>query len=175
MNAPAPIVHPPRLPMRDPYAPPGATIGGDHVRSPLYSPLQVAAGAFVGGPVGLAYFLWSNFRALGKHDAARWTAIAGALLMVLLCLLLPVLPERMPSWPVTLLYMVTGRYVAERFQLTKDAIAVSADHDFQSSWKVFGIGVLCLIASLVLLIGPLVALAMLGVWDPLGLMQLQPG
>lgn len=172
MNAPAPIARPP---LRDPYAPPRAAIDPGHARADVYSPLQVAAGAFVGGPVGLAYFLWANFRALGNRDAARWTAIAGALLMVTLCLLLPVLPERMPSWPITLLYMATGRYVAERFQLTKDAIAVSADHDFQSSWKVLGIGLLCLIASLVLLIGPLVALAMLGVWDPLALLQVPLG
>lgn len=162
---------PPRLPAAnaDPYAAPAAELRADASGNRLYSPLQVSVGAFLGGPVGLAYFLWANFRALANEQAARRTLAAGAALMVALIVTLPILPDRFPSWPITVLYMVTGRYVAERFQMTKQAIEYSADYTFHSGWRVFGIGLSCLVVSLVLIVVPIVALALLGIWDPMGL------
>jgi len=168
---------PPPLPARvaafranDPYAPPAAALRSEASGSRMYSPLQVAGGAVLGGPIGLAYFLWANFRTLANERAARLTLAGGALLMAVLVVLLPILPERMPNWPITLLYLLAGRFGAERWQMTKQAIADSADYTFHSGWRVVGLGLLCLIASLVLLIGPLLALAWFGIWDPMGIM-----
>ena len=164
-----------RLPLRpvvgmsvDPYAPPGAAINAEASGTRLYSPLQVAGGALLGGPAGLVYFLWANFRALANEQAARWTLAGGAALFVVLVAILPVLPDRFPSWPITLAYMVAGRFLAEKLQLTKQAIEYSADYGFQSNWRVAGLGLACLVVSLMLLVGPMLALAFLGIWDPMG-------
>jgi hypothetical protein len=156
---------------RDPYAPPRAGLNADASGTRMYSPTQAALGAFLGGPVGLTYFLWANFRTLANEEAARWTLAAGAALMTVLVVLSPMLPERMPGWPITLVYVLTARFVAEKMQLTKEAIASSSQYTFHSGWRVFGIGLLCLLVSLALIVGPLLALAFLGIWDPMGVMQ----
>ena len=40
----------------------------------IYSPYQVFAGAFFGGPIAAVYLVWKNFEALGKESLARTCA-----------------------------------------------------------------------------------------------------
>ncbi|MHA6204698.1 hypothetical protein ACXU4B_09765 [Dyella soli] len=129
----------------------------------LYSPTQASAGAFLGGPVGLIYFLYRNFAALGKKSEARMTLILGAVLVVALWVVLPILPQKMSGVPFTVAYMVIARQVAEKYQLTKQVIASSSQYTFQSSWNVVGMGVLCVLGSVVLILGPFVVLYATGV------------
>ncbi|GAB2801210.1 hypothetical protein [Dyella kyungheensis] len=129
----------------------------------LYSPMQASAGAFLGGPVGLIYFLYRNFVVLGKKSEARTALMLGAALIVALWVILPILPQKMSGVPFTVAYLVTARLVVEKYQLTKQAIASSTQYTFQSNWNVFGMGLLCLLGSLALIIGPYVVLYALGV------------
>jgi hypothetical protein len=147
----------------NPYAAPAATL--DHTASTtvaLYSPAQAATGAFLGGPVGLIYFLRQNFLTLGNKSAARTCLILGALLIAIILIVLPFLPAKFPSSPITLVYIVIARYVAEKYQATKQAITESPEYTFQSNWTVFGMGLLCLLASVMVIIGPYLALHALG-------------
>lgn len=147
----------------NPYATPGATLSEPTATVRLYSPVQAACGAALGGPVGLIYFLHSNFRTLGNAAAGRQTVLYGALLVVALVVVLPLLPENFPSLPFTLAYVLAARHVAERYQMSKQGILESAQHDFHSNWRVAGLGLLCLLGSAVAVILPLMALGMLGI------------
>jgi len=155
----------------NPYAAPGAAVRDVPAAGPyrLYSPGQVAGGAFLGGPIGAIYFLWANFRALGNHHAAQRTLIFGAFFIAIMVVVLPLLPESFPSLPITIAYVLFARHVAEKHQMTKQAIADSDVHYFHSNWRVGSLGLICLVASVIAMLGPMLLLAATGIWDPLGL------
>ena len=121
------------------------------------------AGAFLGGPVGLIYFLRENFVALGDDALAKRSLVYGAALIVALLVILPFLPEKFPSSPITIVYMIIGYQIANSRQMTRGAIEASTHYTFHSDWRVFGLGLVCLLGSLTILVGPLVLLSMAGV------------
>lgn len=129
----------------------------------VFSPTQVACGAFLGGPIGLMYFLMSNFGALENVKAKNKALYGGLVLLVGLLCILPLLPEDFPSMPFTIAYVVAARFIAENHQMTKSDIVESEYHQFQSNWKVFGMGVLCFVASMAAIMVPLLVLSMLGI------------
>lgn len=59
--------------------------------------------------------------------------------------------------------MVAGQQFANNLQLTKSAIDESPRYAFESNWRVFGRGLLCLRGSLIVLVTPLWLLATMGV------------
>jgi hypothetical protein len=149
--------------IENPYAAPTAalsSLAGSHPIK-VYSPTQVACGT-IGGPVGLIYFLWRNFIALGNEAAARKTLWYGVIGIVVLLALLFALPAKFPSSPFTIAYILIARGVANKYQLTKDAIAASPNYEFHSNWRVFGLGLLCLLGSVIVLIGPVMVLSAMG-------------
>ncbi|WP_130619122.1 hypothetical protein [Dyella amyloliquefaciens] len=149
---------------QDQYAAPATTF--NKAVSPaiaIYSPIQIAFGTFLGGPVGLIYFLWKNFVALEKYTYARRCLILGAALIAALWLLLPFLPEKTSGMPFAIAYVITARHIAETYQLTKPAIAEDPRYSFRSNWNVVVAGVLCLVGSVVLIVGPILALYMFGI------------
>lgn len=139
----------------NPYAAPEAEIAAEAGTCPIYSPNQVAAGAFVGGPVGLIYFLRENFLTLGNVRQARQSLLWGVVLIVALLVILPWLPDRFPSFPITIGYMIIGQQVANKYQLTRSAIAESPRYIFDSNWRVFGCSLLCLIGSVIVIFAPM--------------------
>lgn len=153
----------------NPYAAPGAAIQNVPYCSTtglirLYSPTQVACGT-IGGPVGLIYFLKANFSSLGNDRQARNTVLYGTLLILALLVTLPFLPDKFPNSPFTIAYILIARYVAGKYQMTKQAIVESPGYDFHSNWRVLGIGLLCLVASVVVIVGPFMLLEFLGIWS----------
>jgi len=147
---------------------PYATPNSDLIATPasathLYSPAQAACGALLGGPVGLIYFLRANFKALGNERLEKNTLIYGCILVVALVVALPLLPDKFPSAPFTVGYVVAARQIAEKFQMTKQAILNSSQYGFHSNWRVFGIGLLTLVGSAVVVAGPLLILHFMGV------------
>lgn len=145
------------------YATPKSDVETGLEQVKIYSPTQVACGALLGGPAGLIYFLLTNFTTLGNHSARKNTIYAGITLIIALLVILPMLPDNFPDIPFTIAYIVTGRIVAEKYQITKSAIEQSEQYQFESSWKVFGLGLLCLVASAIVIMGPLFILDLLGV------------
>ncbi|GAB3097702.1 hypothetical protein GCM10027159_18230 [Lysobacter terrae] len=123
-------------------------------------------GAFVGGPIGTIYFLWVNFRTLQKHTAAMYTLWLGAIGLAAIVASVFLLPDDFPSAPFSIAYVVIAGGVARQYQLSKEAIAASDRFVFHSNWRVFGLGLLCLLASAVVM----VAVAGAGIW--LGLIDL---
>lgn len=147
----------------NPYAAPQADITTESGTCPIYSPRQVAAGAFVGGPIALIYFLRENFLTLGKVAQARQTLIWGVVLIVALILILPLLPDKFPGIAFSLAFIVAAQQVANTQQLTSKAIDASPRYRAASNWQVFGKGLLCMLASFVAVVTPLWLLGLMGV------------
>jgi uncharacterized membrane protein len=136
-------------------------------KSPIlvYSPTQVACGT-IGGPVGLIYFLMSNFEALEQKERKKNTLLAGIAFIVVLIALVPFLPENFPNISFTIAYIIIAHQVAEKYQMTKADIMNSGQYDFHSNWRVLGIGLLCMLASVVIIMGSLMLLMLTGIWVP---------
>jgi len=150
----------------NPYAAPNSDVSGAlGAMIPLYSPLQAAAGAFLGGPVGLIYFIHANFAALGNEEHKKKTLIYGGMLLVALLVILPLLPEWFPSLPFTIAYVIAARYVVDNYQVSKQGIIDSPQYDFHSNWRVVGFSLLCMVGSMLAIFAPLFLLAEAGLLD----------
>ena len=128
----------------------------------VYSPTQIACGALVGGPIGLIYFLMTNFSLLNDDVGKRNVLYTGIAFIIALLFILPMLPDDFPNSPFTVAYVVVARLVADKYQMTKKAIIESERHQFQSSWKAFGISLICLLGSALVVLVPLLILDTLG-------------
>ena len=148
----------------NPYATQGSNVVSQNASAAihLYSPTQAAAGAFLGGPVGLVYFLRENFMALGNEEFAKNTLIYGVLLLIGLAILIPLVPEDIPSLPFTIAYVIAARYIAEKCQVTKQGIIDAPEYEFHSNWRVAGLGLLCMVGSAAVVLGPVMLLVSLG-------------
>lgn len=144
------------------YAPPRAELDTIAGSCPIYSPNQLAAGAFLGGPVGLIYFLRANFLILNEEEFAKKSLICGAALIIALLVILPLLPEKFPSLPFTIAYVIIGQQIANKFQLTRAAIDASPHYTAQSNWRVFGRGMLCLLGSMIVIFTPIFLFSLVG-------------
>jgi hypothetical protein len=122
-----------------------ATVGN----SRLYTPLQIRAGSFLGGPIASVFFLRENFRVLGKVSEARTTLAWGIVFIVGLLAVLPFLPTRLPNIVIPLAYSIAAGSIAEKWQLQKQAIVDSGVYQLHSSWRVFGLALLFLFAFLI--------------------------
>lgn len=140
--------------MDNPYLAPAARLDDiDDAPIRMYSPRQIAVSGFLGGPIALLFFLTANFQALRRDTAARKTLWIGGALSLLVIFGMPFVPDSVPNTPISLGYLLVGLYVAGRYQMSKRAIADSPAHAFHSNWRVVGLGLVCLLVTVVLLIG----------------------
>lgn len=112
----------------------------------LYTPKQVYAGAFLGGPLAAAYFLWKNFKTLGNSGAAKWTIRYGLGFCSLFLLLCPWFPERTPNYILPIAYSWLAYHLVVKHQRTKEQIQETPGFGFHSNWRVTGIALVALVA-----------------------------
>jgi predicted MFS family arabinose efflux permease len=136
------------------------------IKTKLYSPLQVAMSAFVGGPFAGVYVLKKNFDALSDRTGSQQAMIWGSVLIVVMAVTIPFLPKKTPHYIIPLAYSVGARMIAEKYQMSKQAIHDSGQYGFRSNWNVLGISVASLVGSFALF-----ALWMFGL-DALGIIHL---
>lgn len=118
----------------------------------VLSPAQIALGSVWGGPLAAVYFLRKNYIAIGNEDYAQKSLVLGIIFVALLVGVLPFLPENFPRIALPLAYSLGARAISEATQLKKDQIKSSAEYEFESNWKIFGIGAITLIMGLVIII-----------------------
>ena len=92
---------------------------GTMAASKLYTPQQIRAGSFLGGPIAAVFFLRENFRVLDMVAEAGATLIWGAAFVVGLMILLPFLPDHFPSYVISLTYSFEGRVRGLQMATTK--------------------------------------------------------
>ena len=135
-------------------------VGGarSDAKIPLYSPTQIAVGAYLGGPLAGIYLLHANFKALSKDGAARSVLIGGALFMMVLLAVLPFMPHQFPSYVIPISYTLAARGIANGYQMKKPDIATSDKYSFESNWKVTAASILGLLILIVLVFSEMMLL-----------------
>jgi len=141
---------------------PSASGGSKMNKIKIYSPIQVALGAFFGGPVALVFVLWRNFKALGNKAGARKALLGGLLFIAAILMSIPFLPEKFPNFVLPIAYSFAAKLIAETYQLSKAAIAASETYTFQLAWNVVGIIVCSLFIFVALALAWLTGADMLG-------------
>jgi len=131
-------------------APAGAAlVRGPNLKKKIYSPNQVLAVAFLGGPMAMVYVLWKNFQTLenphGMHQILFW----GSIFIVALMLFSPLLPNSRLDVVIPFAYPLAAWSLAESFQMSKQAIADSQIYEFQSAWNVIAVSIVFLVAMVV--------------------------
>jgi hypothetical protein len=135
---------------------------------PMYSPDQIGISTFLGGPLAGAHLMWANFNSLGKPELARLTTIVSVATLFILAVIGFFLSGKHHGGNLIfpLLVALGAKQVANSYQLKKSAIADSEEYSFQSNWKVFGITILWLIATMALLFVVIFVLLLAGVHFP---------
>lgn len=116
-------------------------------QSKVFSPVQAAVGAFLGGPLASTIFISQNFSALNEPEKKSTTLIAGAIIIIALIAVSLNLPENFPGLIFTIATIVATRLIVEKKQFTKEKIDESEQLTFHSNWLVFGIGMLSLLLT----------------------------
>ena len=85
---------------------------------PIYSPRQVSAGSFFGGPIALVYFLHNNFKRLGNNAAAAQTLLWGILFNIALLGAMILVPAKhFPHYVLPLAYSLAAQGIANAKQM----------------------------------------------------------
>jgi hypothetical protein len=115
----------------------------------IFSPNQVLAASFLGGPMAMVYVLWKNFQTLddphGMHQILLW----GSIFIIALMLFSPLLPNSWLDYVIPFAYPLAAWSLAENFQMPKRAIAGSQTYEFQSAWNVIAVSIVFLVAMVV--------------------------
>jgi hypothetical protein len=115
----------------------------------IYSPNQVLAAAFLGGPIAMVYVLWKNFQTLEDSHGMQQILFWGSIFIIALMVFSPLLPNSWPDFVIPFAYPLAAWSLAESFQMTKQAIADSQAYEFQSAWNVIAVSMVFLVAMVV--------------------------
>ena len=118
----------------------------------VYSPNQVAAGTFFGGPLAGGYLLWANFKALGRAKQADMTIVITVAVVAAVLAIGFFLDKKLHGlgFGIGLAVVAAARRIAIDRQLDKQTIANSERYSFQSNWKVLGASVVWFFLTVVL-------------------------
>lgn len=125
-----------------------ASIAPDR-RPRLVSTLQAAFGAFFGGPIGFAFFSRANCVAIGDRAGSRKTLALSVAVLLVWHTAVAVALFNGAAFALNVLFAVTPFVLMiAAHQIAERQIATAAGHSvFRSSASVFGIAVLCFVAS----------------------------
>lgn len=151
MNGPNPYAAPQVQGVYDPGAQSGARLD-----AALYTSRHVALATFLGTPLGGCVLMALNEQRLGRARAAITTVLAGLVATGFLLTIGFVVPDNVPTFPISIGSLFVMAAVARARQGAAVAQHVAAGGKPASGWAAAGIGVLALVAVLVPLVGILV-------------------
>lgn len=128
----------------------------------LFSPLQTFLASFFGGPIAAIYILRANSRVLQRPDLARVLGLAGILVLGLLLLSIPFLPESLPKFTIALAYSGCAAYVVGQCHKTSGQIRASDEYEPRRARAVVGVIVASLAALFIVLVIAALVLTMGG-------------
>jgi hypothetical protein len=131
----------------------------------LFSPNQVLACSFFGGPMAMIYALWKNFQVMELPRDMQHILFWGSLFVGLLLLFSPFIPD----WAevvVPIAYSFGARSIAQNHQMTKAAIKNSSDYEFQPIQNVVAVSIAFFVGFVVLTFAFVFALISAGVIEP---------
>ncbi len=147
----------------NPYAPPKAEVGSPAAGTgasgvplpvdQMYSPNQIAAGAFLGSPLAAGWLAAHNFRVMRQpQDAGRALGL-GIVATVIVVVIAAYLPDGFPSVVLPVAYCVLVYQLAERRFKPVIAAHLGAGGTMRSWWRVAGIGLLCALILVTVMFG----------------------
>jgi hypothetical protein len=128
----------------------------------LFSPNQVLACAFFGGPMAMVYALWKNFQVLERPRDMQHILFWGSLFIVVLLLFSPLIPD----WAEIVIpigYSFAARSIAANHQMPKQAIGESAQYDFATIWNVVAVCAVFFVAFVIVTFALIFVLVSVGV------------
>jgi hypothetical protein len=128
----------------------------------LFTPNQVLACSFFGGPMAMIYALWKNFQMLERPRDMQHILFWGSLFIVSLLLFSPFIPD----WAeivIPIAYSLASRSIAQNHQMTKEEIRNSADYEFQPISRVVVVSAVFFAAFVALTFAFVLALIAAGV------------
>lgn len=109
----------------------------------VYTKGQIFWGTMLGGPLSAIYFLRQNFLAQEDFERSGKTITYGLIFFLLLVIVIPFLPENIPSLPFAIAYAFCARAIYDGYQTSL------ADRPRYSHWRVTGISLLLIIPTLI--------------------------
>ena len=89
----------------------------------------------------MLFFLWNNFKTLGKSNEAKFTVIYGIVFIMALITLLQFVPQQIPGIVIQVVYSLCALQIVNSMQMSKEDIEQTANYSFQSNWRVLAYGV----------------------------------
>jgi hypothetical protein len=115
----------------------------------IYSPNQILAAAFLGGPIAMVYVLWKNFQTLENPHGMQQILFWGLIFIIALMLFSPLMPNSWLNYVIPFAYPLAAWSLAESYQMSKQDIADSQAYEFQSAWNVIAVSMVFLLAMIV--------------------------
>jgi hypothetical protein len=134
-------------------------------KNKIFSPNQVLACAFFGGPMAMVYALWKNFQVLERPRDMQHMLFWGSLFIVALLLFSPVIPD-WAEVAIPIAYSFAARSIAENHQMSKQDIRDSAQYEFQPILNVVVVCIVYFVIFVLLTFGLIFALISAGVIEP---------
>jgi hypothetical protein len=119
----------------------------------VYSPGQIIAATFIGGPLAAAYFLKKSFESINKNDLAKKTFYGYLILSAIIIVISPFLPDETPNMLIPIAYLIPVIVILKEHYLTKTQISDSEEYEFESNWKVFGISLAAIVFYMGIFVG----------------------
>jgi hypothetical protein len=117
-------------------------------KTKIYSPNQVLAVSFLGGPMAMIYALWRNFHSLQDSHGMQQILFWGSIFIIALMLFAPLMTSVWPDYVLPFVYPLAAWWLAEQHQMTRQAIATSQDYEFQTVSNVIAVSIIFLIAMM---------------------------
>ncbi len=149
--------------IENPYSPPQTNLESSIPKRKVYSPNQSALGGFLGGVLAPIYFIRENFIALEDDEAVSQTTIYGGLFALIFFLITPFIPENFPNMVIPIATVICTRLFIERSQFTKEDIINDERLEFHSNWRVFFVGLISLLVSVVIIFVFVVLFSLAGI------------
>jgi hypothetical protein len=127
----------------------------------LFSPNQILACSFFGGPMAMVYALWKNFQVLERPRDMQHILFWGSLFIVVLLLFSPLIPD-WAEIAIPIGYSFAARSIAENHQMPKQAIRESAEYEFQTIWNVAVTCIVFFVAFVIVTFGLIFSLVTTG-------------
>jgi hypothetical protein len=131
----------------------------------LFTPNQIFACTFFGGPMAMIYALWKNFQVLERPRDAQQILFWGSLFVVTLLLFAPFIPD-WAEIAIPIGYSVAARSIAANHQMRKDDILVSQAYARQPIVNVAAIAIVFFLGFVLITFAFIFVLVSTGVLEP---------
>ena len=125
----------------------------DDLGQPVYKNLHIRLATFFGGPLAATWLIAANFKQLGQNEKIKSSWIWGIFAFIVVIAITFIIPD---SWHtgyiIPLICLGIASLIAERLQGERIQQHILDGGKIYSVWRALGIGMICLVITVVLII-----------------------